>query len=223
MFRCSVVAACALALSLSFVGSASAQQKKSGVPKGTALILKGKVAQVVPGQGILVEASDGKKIALGFHPTSKISMTGTAGADYLSPGMFVQMDVELDSMGKPAKEVAKLQITELSSINQPGIFSAAGPDGKPGAAGMYLVRGTVRANRGGQLTVAAGPKTMTVQLSGAVSVPVTTSDWRMAQPGDEVSGDAQAYNAPQGAPFTPAMAEAVTIKAAMPFQTKKGR
>ena len=149
-------------------------------------------------------------------------MAGTAGADYLSPGMFVQLEVDLDGSGKPTKEVSKLSIVEQSAINQPGVFSTAGPDAKPGAAGMYLVRGNVRANKGGTLTVAAGSKPMTVTLSGAVSIPVTTSNWQLAQPGDSISGDAQAFAQPNS-PVTPAMADRIEIKAVMPIQKKKGR
>jgi hypothetical protein len=219
MLRRSAFALLAVALVCLPAGSALAQ--KGAAPKGTPVSLKGKVKQVVP-QGLLVE-SGGKDYGVGFSNTSKVSMTGTAGPDYLSPGMFVQMEVELDSQGKPTKEVSKLSIVEQSALNQPGIFSAAGPDAKPGDVGLFLVRGAVRGNKAGELTVAAGSKPMIVKLSNTVSIPVTTSDWRMAQPGDEVTGDAQSFNAPQGATFTPALAEAVTIKAVMPFQKKKGR
>lgn len=221
MLRRSAFALFAVALVCLPAGSALAQ-KKGAAPKGTPVSLKGTVKQVAPGQGLLVE-SGGKSYGLGFTNTSKVSMTGTAGSDYLNPGMFVQLEVQLDGQGKPTQEVKKLSIIEPSAINQPGISSAEGPDAKPGAGGLFLVRGTVRTNKNGELTVAAGSKPMTVKLSGAMSIPVTTSDWRMAQPGDEVTGDAQALNAPQGAAFTPAIAEAVTIKAVMPFQKKKGR
>ncbi|MGC3969707.1 MAG: hypothetical protein QM775_20965 [Pirellulales bacterium] len=220
MLRRSAFALCAFALVC--LPAASALAQKGGVPKGTAVTLKGKVSQVVP-QGLLVEGSDGKKYGVGFTGASKVSMTGTAGSDYLSNGMFVQLEVELDAQGKPTKEVQKLSIIEQSTINQPGISSSEGPDAKQGTGGLFLVRGTVRGNKNGELTVAAGSKPLTVKLSGAVSIPVTTSDWRMAQPGDEITGDAQSFPAQQGAPFTPAMAEAVTIKAVMPFQKKKGR
>jgi len=216
MIRRFVVAICAL-LSLGLAAdTASAQQ-----PKGTSVAIKGKVAQVVP-QGILVDGDDNKKYAIGFNPKSKVTMAGTAGADYLAPGMFVQFEVELDATGKPSKEVAKLSITEQSAINQPGVFSTAGPDAKPGAAGMYLVRGNVRANKGGTLTVAAGSKPLTVTVSGAMSIPVSNSNWQLAQPGDSISGDAQAFAQPNS-PVTPALAERIEIKAVMPIQKKKGR
>ena len=215
MIRRFVVAICALSSLGLAADSASAQQK------GASVLIKGKVSQVVP-QGILVDGDDSKKYALGFGPKSKVTMAGTAGADYLSPGMFVQLEVDLDGSGKPTKEVSKLSIVEQSAINQPGVFSTAGPDAKPGAAGMYLVRGNVRANKGGTLTVAAGSKPMTVTLSGAVSIPVTTSNWQLAQPGDSISGDAQAFAQPNS-PVTPAMADRIEIKAVMPIQKKKGR
>ncbi|MBA4018095.1 MAG: hypothetical protein C0483_13060 [Pirellula sp.] len=214
MIRRFVVAICALSSLGIAANNASAQ-------KGSAVSIKGKVAQVVP-QGILVQGDDNKKYALGFTPKSKVTMSGTAGADYLAPGMFVQFEVDVDDSGKPTKEVGKLSITEQSAINVPGISSTAGPDAKPGAAGTYLVRGTVRANKAGTLTVAAGSKTMTVSMSGSMSIPVSNSNWQMAQPGDSISGDAQAFAQPNS-DVTPAMAERIEIKAVMPIQKKKGR
>lgn len=219
MIRRVVVAALALGLVGVGVSSAQAQAKKPPLPKGTPVTLNGKVDQVVP-QGLLIDAA-GKKYAMVVMPGSTLSVTGTATADFLGPGAFVQFDVELDSADKPKGEVTKIQITEQSSLNVPGIFNEAGPDAVQGQGGKYFVRGTVKTNKNGQLTVQAGPKPITVQVSGAAAIPVTFSDWRMASVGDSVTGSAIAGQAnPQ---FTPIVAENVTIKAAMPFQKKKGR
>ncbi len=215
MIRRFVVTICALT-SLGLAADIASAQ-----PKGTSVAIKGKVAQVVP-QGILIDGDDNKKYALGFNPKSKVTMAGTAGPDFVAPGMYVQFEVDLDSAGKPTKEIAKLSIIQQDAINVPGISSAAGPDAKPGGAGAYLVRGTVRANKGGTLTVAAGSKTITVTLSGAATIPVTNSNWQLAQPGDSISGDAQAFAQPNS-PVTPALAERIEIKAVMPIQKKKGR
>lgn len=215
MIRRFVVAICALTSLVFATDVASAQQK------GATAVIKGKVSQVVP-QGILVDGDDNKKYALGFNQKSKVTMAGTAGPDYLAPGMFVQLEVELDASGKPTKEVSKLSITEQSAINQPGVFSTAGPDAKPGDSGVYLVRGNVRANKAGSLTVAAGSRPITVTLSGSVSIPVSNSNWQLAQPGDSISGDAQVFAQPNS-PVTPALAERIEIKAVMPIQKKKGR
>lgn len=55
-----------------------------------------------------------------------------------------------------------------------------------------------------------------------MSIPVSNSNWQLAQPGDSISGDAQAFAQPNS-PVTPALAERIEIKAVMPIQKKKGR
>jgi len=214
----------AFGLLISLSPSASAQQP-AAPPGGVIMKLDGKVTQVV-GQGLLVQGNDGKQYAVGFTPASKLTVSGTASPEFLGPGMFIQLDTELDDKGQPVGEVTKLQIVEQSKINEPGIFSEAGPDGKPGAAGKYFIRGLVKTNKTNMLGVQAGGRLMTFKVSAAAAMPVTVSDWTLASPGDSIQGDGKSY-AQQGAPATaatPVWCERMEIKAVAPIvKKKKGR
>jgi len=212
----------ALGLSVLFSQSASAQAP-AAPPGGTIMKLDGKVSQVVNGQGVLVNGNDGKQYAVFFTPASKLTVSGSASPEFLAPGSFIQLDTELDGKGQPMGEVSKLQIVAQSTINQPGIFSEAGPDAKPGAAGKYFIRGTVKTNKGDMLTVAAGGKQMTFKIAAGVSMPVTVDDWSLARANDSIQGDGKSY-AQQGAPAnqpTPVWCERMEIKAVLPIEKKK--
>lgn len=211
----------AVGLLFSFSQSASAQQK--GPPGGTQAKVEGKVSQVLPGQGLLVQGNDGKQYAIGFDKDSLISIEGTASPDFLGPGSFIQLDTQLDGKRQPVGEVSKLQIVAQSAINQPGIFSEEGPDAKPGVGGKFFVRGTVKSNKANMLTVMAEGKPLTFKIAAGVSMPVTVDDWTLARPGDAVSGDAKTF-AQQGAPANQPIltwCERLTVKATAPIEKKK--
>ncbi|MCE9607850.1 MAG: hypothetical protein K8U03_23435 [Planctomycetia bacterium] len=210
---CRVVGVVALGLLLSVSQSSLAQ-----APQGTIMKVDGKVAQVTS-QGLMVNGNDGKSYGLMFDQKSKVSVLGSAAPEFLAPKMFVQLDTVLDDKGMPTKEIDKLQIVQQSEINAPGVFSTAGPDAKPGAAGDYFVRGSVKTYKDGVLTVMAGPKPMTFKVSAAVSIPVTISDWGLASVGDAVSGDGQSF--PVQGTVTPVYGERIEIKAVMPISKKK--
>ena len=200
---------------------AFAQKKPTG-PQGTPIKIDGTVKEIVA-QGIVVSGKDGKTYGVGFTPTSKVGLVGTAGVEFIKPNTFVQFDVELDDKGQPVGEVKKIQITSQSAINEPGIFSAKGPDGKPGEPGPYFVRGTVNTNKDGTLTVTAGGKRMTVKAAVGISVPVTISDWRLAKPNDTITGDGNSFGPQPGLAFIPVQGTLVEIKAVGPIEMGKKR
>lgn len=206
--------AVALGLVISFSQTAIGQPP----PGGTAAKVNGKVAQVVP-QGLMVKGSDGKEYAVMLDQKSQVSLLGTAGPDFLIAKTFVQLDAELDDKGVPTKEVDKIQIVEPSAINQPGVFSEAGPDAKPGAAGKYFIRGTVKSYKEATLILMAGPKPMTFKVSAAAAVPVTNGEWGLAMVGDAVTGDAMSY--PVQGTVTPMYGSKIEIKAVLPITRKK--
>jgi hypothetical protein len=215
------VAVFAAALGMSLTGSQSlwAQKGQQG-PKTTAVKIDGTVEQISP-QGILVNQKDGKKIGMAFPPNAKVTLSGNAAPEFLKPGQYIQFTVNLDEKKKPTGDASKIQIIEQSAISSPGVFSEKGPDGKPGEPGPYFVRGTVKSYREGQMSVAAGGPLMTVNVPASAAIPVTIADWDLANPGDQISGDAQALAAQPNAPFTPAFAERIEIKSVAPITGKK--
>lgn len=220
MLRRVALGAVALGLFLSISQSAVAQQQQ---PQGTPMkITNGTISTVTP-QGLIV-AGGGTQYAVFFTAQSKINVAGTAAPEFLTAGKYVQLDADLDAKGQPTGEVTKLQIVENNSINSPGVFPEGGPDAKPGEAGKYFIRGTVRTNKSNMLTVAAGPKPMTFKLSPTLSVPVTIPDWGLAVSGDSISGDGRSLApvpGPNGGMITPVWCERMEIKAVQPITAKK--
>lgn len=199
------------------------QGKNNAAPKGTAIKVAGTVDQVVP-QGILVTGKDGKKYAVGFGPTSKVGLIGNASIDIIEAGAYVQATVDMDGQLNPMKPVSKLQVTERSAINEPGLFPEAGPDAKKGEPGKYFVRGTVKTNKGDTMSIQADKTLVTFKLAPGVVVPVTLSAWQLAQSGDQISGDGQSFAAmaAPGGPI-PVLGEKIEIKAAQMITGKKGK
>ena len=183
--------------------------------------IDGTVDQELPSQGITLTGKDGKKYAVGFGPTSKVALTGEGSADFLTTGSYVQMTVDMDGKGTATADVAKVQITVQGKDTAPGIIPAGGPDSKPGQPGKYFVRGTVKSNKDGTLTVAAAGKQVVVKLSPTVTVPVTIANWQMAKSGDAISGEGTNMSQP-GASLTLVRGDRIEIKAAMPI-TKTGK
>jgi hypothetical protein len=207
----------ALVAGMGFPTFVAAQQAG---PAGKPIKIDGVVNKILPGQGIVVDGKDGKQYGVGFNATSKVALEGTSGPDGLAAGSFVQFDVELNDKQEPVGDVKKIQMIDKSPINQPGVFSALGPDGKPGAAGKYFIRGTVKTNKDGVLNIVAGTKSMTVKLDPAVSIPVFLDRWQLAKPGDGITGDGTAFDQ-AGAPMTLVLGTRVMIKAVAPIETKK--
>ena len=124
-------------------------QRKAAAPKGTPIKIDGTVTQIVP-QGIVVNGKDGKKYGVGFTPTSKVGLVGTAGVDFLKPGTFVQFDVDLDDERQAGRAKSKkIQITSHSrDQRRRASFRPRAPTRKPGEPGPYFVRGTVNDEQG---------------------------------------------------------------------------
>src|SRR5689334_4489272 len=103
MLRRFVVASSVFAVVVGLSSEASAQQQGA---QGAQIKIDGKVKQVVA-QGILVTGKDGKTYGVGFTPTSKVGLVGTAGVEFIKPNTYVQFDVMLDEKGKPTADVKK--------------------------------------------------------------------------------------------------------------------
>lgn len=196
-------------------------------PSGKTTKIEASIDKVVPGQGILATSKDGKgtKYAIGFGPASKIGLTGNASVDFIEAGTFVQMDVEMDGEMKPMKDVTTITVTQASKFNEPTVSAKKGPDQVAGEPGTYIVRGTVRSNKDGQMTVSAGSKQVTVKIALAATVPVSIPNWQMAKQGDTINGAGIVVPAPPGAPagMTYVYGDQMEIKTMMPITkpTKK--
>jgi hypothetical protein len=220
MLRRTVLSASVFALLLGSSSFALAQK-----PPGKATKIEATIDQVLPGQGILATSKDGKgtKYAIGFGPASKIGLSGNASVDFIEPGSFVQMDVEMDGEMKPMKDVMAVTVTTASKLNEPVIAAKKGPDQVAGEPGTYIVRGTVRTNKDGMLTVSVGAKQVTVKVALAATVPISIANWQMAKPNDVITGAGIVVTAAAGGKPNMVYCDQMEIKAAMPITkpTKK--
>lgn len=215
MLRRTFVSASVLALVL---GSSSLVLAQAAKPSGKTTKIDATVDQVVP-QGIYATSKDGKgtKYAIGFNAASKVGLVGNASTDFIEPGQYVQMTVDMDGEGKPTKPVDKVMIIVQDKLTQPGVMSTKGPDGKPGEPGPYLVRGTVKTNKNEELTIAAGGKQVVVKMALGATVPVNIPNWQMAKPGDAISGAGIIVTAASGGAPAMVFGDQMEIKAAMPI------
>jgi hypothetical protein len=100
---------------------------------------------------------DGTPVTVQFDPTkSKIKVTGTAMADYLGPGMYVQFKGTFNRFGKGTEPIKEVQIFTPDANNSVGAFSSAGnafdesssagkKKGPAAATTMYQIAGKITA------------------------------------------------------------------------------
>jgi hypothetical protein len=213
MMRRMLLTVSVFALVVGSSGLVHAQAK----PKGPLVKLDATITKVLPAQGILATGKDGKQYAIGFDQSSRVALSGNASTDFITPGTYVQMDVDMDGEGKPAKPVSKVAIVQQGKFSEPGVMSTKGPDAKPGEPGLYLVRGTVKTNKNEELTINAGSKQVVVKMALGATVPVNITTWQMAKEGDALAGDGVVVTAAAGNAPALVYGERIEIKAAMPI------
>jgi hypothetical protein len=158
-------------------------------------------------------------------PETTISVTGTAKADYLRPGLGVEFDNELNKKGQLTEPIAEINL--LPEKTTLGLFSAdedaddARPVRNP-EAGAYHIRGKVAAVKEGELTVSIGGKRYTGKLAEGdeLKINFTSDDPSVAATGDTVKVKAWYYEntKPNSAMNIPgrAIAEDIAITLAKP-------
>lgn len=142
---------------------------------------------------------------------AKISVTGTATADFLRSGLFVEFQAELNDRGEIQGKIGELTIVTPSKERPIGLFPAGtaaggGQDGfgagmgkgekAPGArtgkkrgvaAGAYRIVGRLTVGRGGKLSVQTGRGTARFELTEEPKINVDLADYTVAAKGDKVS------------------------------------
>src|SRR5262245_2617942 len=131
-------------------------------------------------------------------PETTISVTGTAKADYLRPGLGVEFDNELNKKGQLTQPIAEINL--LPEKTTLGLFAGdedpddARPVRNP-EPGTYHIRGKVAAVKEGELTVSIGGKRYTGELAegDALKINFTSDDPSVAAMGDTVKVKAWYY------------------------------
>jgi hypothetical protein len=158
-------------------------------------------------------------------PTTTISVTGSAKADYLRPGLGVEFDNELDKKGQLTQPIAEINL--LPEKTTLGLFAAdedpdnARPVRNP-EPGAYHIRGKVATVKDGHLTVSIGGKRYTGELAEGdeFKINYTSDDPSVAAMGDTVKVKAWYYDNTKPSPAMNipgrALAEDIAITLAKP-------
>jgi hypothetical protein len=146
------------------------------------------------GNGVLRVAANGQTWQIRPDVGATTELTGTAGPDFLKPGLIVKFQAAFDPNGKDKdKSTAPLTALEIIS-SRPGETIGAVPVGTDAkqqnaaqpAASSLVVIGSIRSYRQKELVVSAGSHTFKADLDSLPQIKVRMSDFRFARAGDEV-------------------------------------
>lgn len=117
-------------------------------------------------------------------PQSKVSVAGTAKADFLKPGQLVTFTADIDKKGQVAEPLKELRITVASDTTKPGLFNE---DRDNKESTRFYVCATVKTFKDGKLAVSAGGKQVQATLADDAVIKYEGTDARVLKPGDRVA------------------------------------
>ena len=173
--------------------TASAQQRyQGGPPKMTTLAKehgKGMVAKVGP--GMLMLKLQNMLWAAMPAPGAMIEVTGTASREMLQPKQFVNCNVTLDDLGKPAGPAEMVVFTDggAPGVMAAGVGDSTGMDQQrrgPRPAGSYTVSGPIQAVNGDTVMVTVGRERFEIDVPEETQLVVRSQNVTLASEGDEV-------------------------------------
>ncbi len=203
-------------LVLSFAASADGQGRRRGremKPQTEPFAAEGTIHAVALGQ-IQILTHTNQPWMIYLDPKAAIHVVGTAEADFLRPGMFIQFTAEFDRRNKSMEKVPQLTIfTPTPQVGigfwpedmvpsadmEQGPPQAGGGFGEPGgrfgagaAAGqppssVFTVHGQIRGIRKGILTVHAGRGMFQIELAEQPQIRVDFADYSVARKDDKIS------------------------------------
>ena len=143
-------------------------------------------------QGNVVKFRDSKKDPwlLQVVRQTKLSIEGEADADYLRPGMTVELTGTVNEDGTLSEPIKEIEV--LSGKGRPslGLFSPdKGKNAKPvrnPKAGKYRIRGKLVSYKDGALLIAVGRLKISGKTGDELKVKLTLGDPRSAKFGDTV-------------------------------------
>ena len=143
----------------------------------------GTIAGVTPGALQVLSQTNQPYIVQVVPKVSKTTVTGTAKADYLRPGVFIRFTAELDKRGTAKGDLSDLAVFTPNEILQPGVLN----DNPSSETGPFVVSGQITANRKGKVTIRAGKTTVKAQIKDDAEIKVEVEDYGIAKQGDAVS------------------------------------
>lgn len=185
--------------------------------RGERVKLQGKV-KLTAGDQLVVEDKPDSEVSVITRKGTHTEITGTAVPEYLVPTVAVEFVADVNKAGVVPEPLTEITVCNFTEARQP-TFSLADPT-KPSRKGKdavnkYEVRGTIKTNRNGKLTITAAEKTVKATLAPDAKIKVLVSDLSFVQAGDSVSV--------QGIEPIPGEVHAQTLRVTMskPLEPKK--
>ncbi len=182
-------------------------------------------------QGNIVNFRDSKKDPWRLHVVRQttLSIEGEADADYLRPGMTVELTGTVNEDGTLSEPIKEIEVLSVKGRPSLGLFSPdKGKNAKPvrnPEAGKYRIRGKLTSYKDGALLIAIGRLKITGKTGDELKVKLTLDDVRSAKFGDIVKVKAWYYdqNKPNPTFNRPgnALAEQVSITLSEPPAVKR--
>ncbi len=149
-------------------------------------------------QGLLQVSADGVVYQVRPEGGAKIEITGTAGPDFLKPGLVIKFQAALDPNGAVKNkainpinslEIITPRIGETLGAVPTGADAAANAKANPpvpATARTLAIIGRIVSYAKGELSVSADGRVFKADLDPAPVIKVRVSDFRYARAGDEV-------------------------------------
>lgn len=205
--------------------AAHAQQKGGGDKKGKGkgkdkdneVQIEGTIRQISP-QGIYVEGEDRTRYLIGVADAVQVTLQGDVDASFLTPGAFVEFDVELDRVGNPTEEVKTVTFVDASPLNPAGLFQTTVPkvEGEKEGRAAFLVRGRLTTGRSADRR-STGERNVIVKTRADLVLTCKLDGWNFATPGDSLRGNVEFVPQPNTG-ITHVVGRKLTIRTAKPLK-----
>lgn len=167
-----------------------AQPKPADLKKLPEKRFSGELQQVLRGVIALKVSDSSEPVYVGINqgvPT-RVTILGTAEPDFLGPGMFVQFSAMVDKQGNCQGELKEILLYEPEATTGP-VFSLDDPVGTPSDSEVhkYFIRGQVKANRDGELTIVCSGQTVKAKIGDKTKITIGLSNIALATVGDKVA------------------------------------
>ncbi|MGD0519541.1 MAG: hypothetical protein ABSA26_18560 [Thermoguttaceae bacterium] len=158
----------------------------------TMLDVSGTIEALAAGR-IQMRTNSNEQWMIVLNQQTKVQVTGEVGADFLRPGLFVQLKADVDKRGVAADKIEQLTIVTPSQEKTSGNFShPAGPGQKPdgfeggGASGFSTVQGRIISFKKNKLQLKIDKGTVLCELSDNPKIHIDLADYSMARKGDRI-------------------------------------
>jgi hypothetical protein len=178
---------------LALFGGTVARAQRMAQPKPQPIEASGTVAAVGP-MAVKLTTATNQTWIFRLSRNTKVAVTGTADADYLHPGLFVEFTTDLDRRGSAPNKVTELVIFTPTMQKFPGLFPAGGggfgdaPAAKkdPNATTSYKVMGQITSMKNDKITVNAARGVVKFELNDSPKISVDIADYTAARQGDKI-------------------------------------